>query len=116
MGSPARLYFLDIDTGSDLAWVQCDAPCTSCAKVMQSFNIFGYFVYCLVQRVKIVILDFQGSMPLDNLMLLLTLYLYLTLTRSEQTDLYLDAVTIHYHLFALENVMYIDKDQFTVLT
>lgn len=32
VGSPARLYYLDIDTGSDLAWVQCDAPCTSCAK------------------------------------------------------------------------------------
>uniref|UniRef100_A0A161ZS97 Peptidase A1 domain-containing protein n=1 Tax=Daucus carota subsp. sativus TaxID=79200 RepID=A0A161ZS97_DAUCS len=32
LGSPGRPYFLDIDTGSDLAWVQCDAPCTSCAK------------------------------------------------------------------------------------
>lgn len=32
VGSPAKPYFLDIDTGSDLAWVQCDAPCTSCAK------------------------------------------------------------------------------------
>ncbi|KAL8111093.1 aspartyl protease APCB1 [Apium graveolens] len=32
VGSPARPYYLDIDTGSDLAWVQCDAPCTSCAK------------------------------------------------------------------------------------
>lgn len=44
LGSPGRPYFLDIDTGSDLAWVQCDAPCTSCAKVMQSFNIFSFFV------------------------------------------------------------------------
>ncbi|KAF5733997.1 Eukaryotic aspartyl protease family protein putative isoform 1 [Tripterygium wilfordii] len=32
VGSPPRPYFLDIDTGSDLTWIQCDAPCTSCAK------------------------------------------------------------------------------------
>lgn len=32
VGEPARPYFLDIDTGSDLIWIQCDAPCTSCAK------------------------------------------------------------------------------------
>ncbi|KFK36042.1 hypothetical protein AALP_AA4G070400 [Arabis alpina] len=25
-------FHLDIDTGSDLTWIQCDAPCTSCAK------------------------------------------------------------------------------------
>ncbi|GAB4842770.1 hypothetical protein Ancab_012745 [Ancistrocladus abbreviatus] len=32
VGNPPRPYFLDIDTGSDLTWLQCDAPCTSCAK------------------------------------------------------------------------------------
>ncbi|KAJ9677046.1 hypothetical protein PVL29_022171 [Vitis rotundifolia] len=32
VGSPPRPYFLDMDTGSDLTWIQCDAPCTSCAK------------------------------------------------------------------------------------
>ncbi|KVI07831.1 Aspartic peptidase [Cynara cardunculus var. scolymus] len=32
VGSPPRPYFLDIDTGSDLTWIQCDAPCASCAK------------------------------------------------------------------------------------
>ncbi|XP_022924032.1 aspartyl protease APCB1 [Cucurbita moschata] len=32
VGEPPRPYFLDIDTGSDLTWVQCDAPCTSCGK------------------------------------------------------------------------------------
>ncbi|KAI5075090.1 hypothetical protein GOP47_0009166 [Adiantum capillus-veneris] len=31
-GNPSREYFLDMDTGSDLTWLQCDAPCTSCAK------------------------------------------------------------------------------------
>lgn len=31
VGSPAKLYFLDMDTGSDLTWLQCDAPCRNCA-------------------------------------------------------------------------------------
>ncbi|XP_058097486.1 aspartic proteinase Asp1-like isoform X1 [Magnolia sinica] len=30
IGNPPKKYFLDIDTGSDLTWVQCDAPCVSC--------------------------------------------------------------------------------------
>ncbi|OEL35759.1 hypothetical protein BAE44_0003222 [Dichanthelium oligosanthes] len=33
VGNPPRPYFLDVDTGSDLTWVQCDAPCTNCANV-----------------------------------------------------------------------------------
>lgn len=32
VGNPPRPYFLDVDTGSDLTWIQCDAPCSSCAK------------------------------------------------------------------------------------
>jgi hypothetical protein len=32
VGSPPKPYFLDMDTGSDLSWIQCDAPCSSCAK------------------------------------------------------------------------------------
>jgi hypothetical protein len=31
IGNPAKLYYLDMDTGSDLTWLQCDAPCRSCA-------------------------------------------------------------------------------------
>ncbi|XP_075483909.1 LOW QUALITY PROTEIN: aspartic proteinase Asp1-like [Primulina tabacum] len=30
IGQPPKPYFLDIDTGSDLTWLQCDAPCTKC--------------------------------------------------------------------------------------
>ncbi|XP_023772912.1 aspartic proteinase Asp1 isoform X1 [Lactuca sativa] len=30
IGNPPKSYFLDIDTGSDLTWLQCDAPCTKC--------------------------------------------------------------------------------------
>lgn len=33
IGNPQKPYFLDVDSGSDLTWVQCDAPCKSCAKV-----------------------------------------------------------------------------------
>lgn len=33
VGRPPKLYDLDIDTGSDLTWLQCDAPCTGCTKV-----------------------------------------------------------------------------------
>lgn len=33
IGQPPKRYDLDIDTGSDLTWLQCDAPCTGCTKV-----------------------------------------------------------------------------------
>ncbi|KAG0492259.1 hypothetical protein HPP92_005657 [Vanilla planifolia] len=32
IGKPPKPYFLDVDTGSDLTWVQCDFPCISCYK------------------------------------------------------------------------------------
>ncbi|XP_062233107.1 aspartyl protease APCB1-like [Phragmites australis] len=32
IGNPPRSYFLDVDTGSDFTWIQCDAPCRNCAK------------------------------------------------------------------------------------
>ncbi|KAG6591878.1 Aspartic proteinase Asp1, partial [Cucurbita argyrosperma subsp. sororia] len=30
VGNPPKVFDLDIDTGSDVTWVQCDAPCTGC--------------------------------------------------------------------------------------
>ncbi|GAB4845155.1 hypothetical protein Ancab_038560 [Ancistrocladus abbreviatus] len=30
IGQPPKPYDLDIDTGSDVTWVQCDAPCVTC--------------------------------------------------------------------------------------
>ncbi|XVF61090.1 hypothetical protein PTKIN_Ptkin08bG0101400 [Pterospermum kingtungense] len=30
IGQPPKSYFLDLDTGSDLTWLQCDAPCVHC--------------------------------------------------------------------------------------
>ncbi|KAK1323341.1 Aspartic proteinase Asp1 [Acorus calamus] len=32
IGDPPKPYYLDIDTGSDVTWIQCDAPCVSCVK------------------------------------------------------------------------------------
>ncbi|KAL6515525.1 NEDD8-activating protein uba3 [Orobanche hederae] len=32
IGDPPKLYFLDMDTGSDLTWLQCDTPCYHCSK------------------------------------------------------------------------------------
>ncbi|KAJ9166681.1 hypothetical protein P3X46_021391 [Hevea brasiliensis] len=32
IGNPPKLFELDIDTGSDLTWLQCDAPCTGCTQ------------------------------------------------------------------------------------
>ncbi|KAI3407886.1 Peptidase A1 domain-containing protein [Psidium guajava] len=32
VGTPPKRYYLDMDTGSDLSWIQCDAPCRSCGK------------------------------------------------------------------------------------
>ncbi|KAL3504210.1 hypothetical protein ACH5RR_034051 [Cinchona calisaya] len=36
IGQPPKPYFLDIDTGSDLSWLQCDAPCTKCTPAPHS--------------------------------------------------------------------------------
>ncbi|KAF8116017.1 hypothetical protein N665_0024s0042 [Sinapis alba] len=32
IGNPPKIFDLDIDTGSNLTWVQCDAPCKGCTK------------------------------------------------------------------------------------
>ncbi|KAL5555221.1 hypothetical protein UlMin_037457 [Ulmus minor] len=32
IGQPSKPYFLDPDTGSDLTWLQCDAPCVQCTQ------------------------------------------------------------------------------------
>ncbi|VFR00988.1 unnamed protein product [Cuscuta campestris] len=34
VGRPPKPYFLDPDTGSDLTWLQCDAPCSRCMKTL----------------------------------------------------------------------------------
>lgn len=34
IGNPPKPYSLDIDTGSDVTWLQCDAPCSKCFPVI----------------------------------------------------------------------------------
>ncbi|KAH7567908.1 hypothetical protein ACOSP7_009837 [Xanthoceras sorbifolium] len=47
IGNPPKLYDLDIDTGSDLTWVQCDAPCSGCTKPRDNlYNPRGNRVPC----------------------------------------------------------------------
>lgn len=50
VGNPPRPYHLDMDTGSDLTWIQCDAPCSSCAKVPPNLSIFyqDFFLVLLI--------------------------------------------------------------------
>jgi hypothetical protein len=38
IGNPPRPYFLDVDTGSDLTWIQCDVPCSNRAEVHAPFS------------------------------------------------------------------------------
>ena len=33
IGNPPKDFTFDVDTGSDLTWVQCDAPCSGCTVV-----------------------------------------------------------------------------------
>lgn len=40
IGQPPRPYYLDLDTGSDLTWLQCDAPCVRCLEVLIYSLIF----------------------------------------------------------------------------
>lgn len=42
IGQAPRPYFLDVDTGSDLTWLQCDAPCIHCSEVHNSFILIIY--------------------------------------------------------------------------
>ncbi|GLU03866.1 hypothetical protein SLE2022_210390 [Rubroshorea leprosula] len=37
IGQPSKPYFLDLDTGSDLTWLQCDAPCVHCVEAPHPF-------------------------------------------------------------------------------
>lgn len=44
VGQPPKPYFFDIDTGSDLTWLQCDAPCAKCTPV---FFLFDFLIYLI---------------------------------------------------------------------
>ncbi|KAL2339772.1 hypothetical protein Fmac_007712 [Flemingia macrophylla] len=47
IGNPPKVFELDIDTGSDLTWVQCDAPCSGCTiPPHQQYKPHGNLVKC----------------------------------------------------------------------
>ncbi|XP_010243511.1 PREDICTED: aspartic proteinase Asp1 [Nelumbo nucifera] len=47
IGQQPKPYYLDIDTGSDLTWLQCDAPCVSCSQVPHPlYRPKNNLVYC----------------------------------------------------------------------
>jgi hypothetical protein len=54
IGNPARPYFLDVDTGTDLTWIQCDAPCTNCTKVhIIPSHTFTEFSFVAAQLLRV---------------------------------------------------------------
>jgi hypothetical protein len=56
IGDPAKPYFLDVDTGSDLTWLQCDAPCQSCNKV-QLAQCYALLVQSFIMHAQSSLLD-----------------------------------------------------------
>ncbi|KAK4351416.1 hypothetical protein RND71_030729 [Anisodus tanguticus] len=50
IGQRSRPFFLDPDTGSDLTWLQCDAPCVRCTRhrsilILLSWARLGFTAY-----------------------------------------------------------------------
>ena len=62
VGSPPKLYFLDMDTGSDLTWLQCDAPCRNCAAV-STLNLLSCLVWLWILVVLGMLLSFFFLLP-----------------------------------------------------
>jgi hypothetical protein len=60
IGNPPKLYDLDIDSGSDLTWVQCDAPCKGCTKVKSNW-IRPHYEYRLVEILSIFQKKFKAQ-------------------------------------------------------
>uniref|UniRef100_A0A453N6K1 Peptidase A1 domain-containing protein n=1 Tax=Aegilops tauschii subsp. strangulata TaxID=200361 RepID=A0A453N6K1_AEGTS len=50
IGEPAKPYFLDVDTGSNLTWLECDHPvhgCKGCHLVTTNNTRFCNMTYCV---------------------------------------------------------------------
>ncbi|CAL5206624.1 unnamed protein product [Lathyrus oleraceus] len=69
IGYPPKIYDLDIDSGSDLTWVQCDAPCNGCTKPReQLYKPKNNLVQCVDQLCAGVHLtsDYHCDTPNDQ--------------------------------------------------
>nr|AAK81699.1 aspartyl proteinase [Oryza sativa] len=64
ISDPAKPYFLDIDTGSTLTWLQCDYPCINCNKVPHGLYKpeLKYAVKCTEQRCADLYADLRKPM------------------------------------------------------
>lgn len=60
LGQPPKPYFLDPDTGSDLTWLQCDAPCVHCTRVYSAAN-FANAISLIHWFIIIIIIIFFWS-------------------------------------------------------
>ncbi|XP_057442680.1 aspartic proteinase Asp1-like isoform X2 [Lotus japonicus] len=50
IGHPPKFYDLDIDSGSDLTWIECDGPCKGCTKPLdQLYRPNNNLVNCVDQ-------------------------------------------------------------------
>jgi hypothetical protein len=58
IGNPAKPYILDVDTGSDLTWLECNAPCRSCHKVQLVTQCCLLIVHNCIKK---SILPYMGS-------------------------------------------------------
>ncbi|KAG5006609.1 hypothetical protein JHK85_025151 [Glycine max] len=48
IGNPPKVYELDIDIGSDLTWIQCDASCKGCTLPRnRQYKPHGNLVKCV---------------------------------------------------------------------
>ncbi|CAK9138486.1 unnamed protein product [Ilex paraguariensis] len=54
IGHPSKSYFLDMDTGSDLTWLECDAPCTKCTPVIVNSSFFFHTCKITLKLLPIV--------------------------------------------------------------
>lgn len=43
LGSPAKEFYVQVDTGSDILWVNC-VGCTACSKQLNFFNIHAFWL------------------------------------------------------------------------
>lgn len=55
IGQPQKPYFLDPDTGSDLTWLQCDAPCVRCLEVTEVQFIVKTYTALLVSSSELML-------------------------------------------------------------
>lgn len=65
IGQPPKPYFLDPDTGSDLTWLQCDAPCVRCTEVINDKSQLHIVLTFLVRMPKLLLVTVLWASGLE---------------------------------------------------